>query len=165
MDTTKHINPDHYLETEQGRLFTPQRSAAAWELAYRDLDKALSVSSPTTKLYVVVGVQAAGKSSWIQQNAAALGGDAVFFDAALPKAGHRERAIQIARSHGVPVVCVWLKADLQTALQRNALRRADHQVPEEVVRSVFAMFEPPSVQEGFVRIQLVDFSKGWPISP
>lgn len=90
METTKHINPDHYLETEQGRLFTPERSAAAWELAYRDLDKALCASSPATKLYVVVGVQAAGKSSWIQQNAVALGGDAVFFDAALPKAVHRD---------------------------------------------------------------------------
>lgn len=156
MDTTKHINPDHYLETEQGRLFTPERSAAAWELAYRDLDKALSVSSPATKLYVVVGVQAAGKSSWIQQNAAALGGDAVFFDAALPKTVHRERAIQIARSHGVPVVCIWLKADLQTALRRNTQRRADHQVPEQAIRSVFAMFEPPSEQERFTVVHIDD---------
>lgn len=167
MDTTKHINPDHYLETEQGRLFTPERSAAAWELAYRDLDKALSASSPATKLYVVVGVQAAGKSSWIQQNAAALGGDAVFFDAALPKTVHRERAIQIARSHGVPVVCIWLKADLQTALRRNTQRRADHQVPEQAIRSVFAMFEPPSEQEGFAVVHIDDTepAPGAPSSP
>src|SRR2546427_5388379 len=64
--------------------------------------------------------------------------------------------IQIARSHGVPVVCIWLKADLQTALRRNTQRRADHQVPEQAIRSVFAMFEPPSEQEGFAVIHIDD---------
>ncbi len=37
-----HLNPDHYLQTGAGRVFTAERNAAAWEQLYRDLTAALS---------------------------------------------------------------------------------------------------------------------------
>ncbi|MGI9278307.1 MAG: hypothetical protein ACR2PX_01590 [Endozoicomonas sp.] len=37
-----HINPDHYLQTEQGRLWTPERSQQAWKQAYSDFEYWLS---------------------------------------------------------------------------------------------------------------------------
>jgi hypothetical protein len=152
---SRHFNPDHFLETEAGRVFTAERSAAAWESAYSALAVALQSSRPAACLYVVVGVQGAGKSSWIDANAEALGSDAHFFDAALPRARHRERVLTISRSFGVPAVAVWIHVPLSVALARNQARRVDHRVPEDAVRSVFAMMEPPTIEEGFVKIENV----------
>lgn len=156
MSDASHINPDHYLETDAGRVFTAERNAEAWELAYQKLDSSLSSLPAGKTLHLVVGVQGAGKSTWINQNKAALGRDAVFFDAALPRAKHRERAVSIAKACGAAVICVWVQATLEAALQRNAARPCDHRVTEEAVRSVFSMFEPPSLEEGFIEIRSVD---------
>lgn len=148
-----HINPDHYLHTEAGRVYTHERSKLAWEQAYAELDSALGKKS--ARLYLVFGVQGAGKSSWIRAQAKSAE-DAVFFDAALPARKHRARALTIAGTHGVPVTAVWINAKLESALKRNANRRHDERVPEEAVRNVYAMLEPPSYEEGFDAILHID---------
>jgi len=149
----RYFNPDDYLETSTGRVFTPERSAVAFERAYEDLESALRRASPDARLFLVVGVQGAGKTTWVQQHADALGGSAFFFDAALPRAVHRARALSIARACGVPAVAVWVQAPLEVALTRNQLRRADHRVPDAAIHSVHSMMEPPSISEGFVEVQ------------
>lgn len=157
MPSRRHFDPDHYLETDEGRLFTKERNAAAWEQAYSELQVALQDSNDAAKLYVVIGVQGAGKSRWIEANAHRLGQHAYFFDAALPKAKHRERVLAIAKSCAVPVVAVWVNVPVEVALARNQGRRSDHRVPEDAVRSVFAMMEPPSPCEGFIEITEVAY--------
>ncbi len=127
-------------------MYTPERSKLAWEQAYAELDSTLSKKS--ARLYLVFGVQGAGKSSWIRAQEKVTE-DAVFFDAALPAKKHRARALAIAGTHGIPVTAVWIDAALESALKRNANRRHDERVPEEAVRNVFAMLEPPSHEEGF----------------
>lgn len=158
MTASRHFNPDHYLETDLGRVFTPERSAAAFEQAYAELSAALHAASVGSRLFVVIGVQAAGKSHWVQSNAARLGQNAYFFDAALPQAKHRQRVLGIAKDCGVPAVAVWVQAPLEAALERNHARRADHRVPEAALRSVYATLEPPTVSEGFVQIMEVAYA-------
>lgn len=151
----RYFNPDDYLETPAGRVFTPERSAAAFEQAYSDLERALRTAAPAAHLFVVVGLQGAGKTTWIHRNAAGLGESAFFFDAALPRAVHRARAVAIARCAGVPVTAVWVRAPLEVALARNQLRRHDHRVPEFAIRSVHSIMERPSVSEGFGQVREV----------
>lgn len=150
------INPDDYLETATGREFTPERSREAWKLAYAQLDCALAQRINGTHLYLVMGVQGAGKSRWVAQNLGRLGRHAVVFDAALPARRHREHLLGIALRHGVPVMAIFINAALAVAQSRNASRRADHRVPDEALQSVYGLLEPPSVEEGFVWVQTIE---------
>ncbi|MGE8499761.1 MAG: AAA family ATPase [Pseudomonas sp.] len=143
------INPDDYLETPTGRVFTAERNRQAWEQAYAALERLLADAS---RLYLVMGVQGAGKSRWIAQQAEALERDAVYFDAALPARQHRQHLLELAQEYGVPVVAVFVQATLEQALARNLLRTPDKVVPEQAVRSVFGMLEPPSLEEGFASV-------------
>ncbi|SDJ09873.1 AAA domain-containing protein [Pseudomonas delhiensis] len=152
---SRHINPDHFLETPDGRLYTPERSALAWRQAYAALDRALASAPAGSTLFLVIGVQGGGKTAWVQRHAAALGDTAYFFDAALPGAAHRRQALETAARHGVPVVAVWLDTALELALARNRARREDHRVPEAAIRSVHARFEAPQASEGFLRIEVL----------
>ncbi len=150
------INPDDYLETEFGREFTPERSRQAWTLAYERLSAELAQPKDGVHVYLVMGVQGAGKSRWVSENLGRLGPRAVVFDAALPARRHRERLLEITRAHGAPVIAIFVKAALDLALSRNASRSADKRVPEDAVRSVFGMLEAPVVEEGFVWVHEVD---------
>lgn len=49
------INPDDYLETEYGRLFTPERNRQAWLQAYARLESALAQPVRGVTLYLVMG--------------------------------------------------------------------------------------------------------------
>lgn len=146
-----HINPDDYLETEGGRVFTAERNALAWERAFADLSLALRGGANPKSLYVVMGVQGAGKTTWVQSNQELLT-NSVVFDAALPAKSHRAKVLAIASALGAPAIAVWVNAPLEVALIRNQLRAPDKQIPEAAVRSVFSMLEPPSIEEGFIQV-------------
>jgi predicted kinase len=148
-DIPRVINVDDYLETDSGRVFTAERNRDAWTRAYAELENALEAARPGAKLYVVFGVQGAGKSSWIARNLERLGPGAIVFDAALPAKRHRAKLLELAAQFNVPAVGVYVQATLEEALSRNAMRPADERVPEDAVRSVFGMLEPPSRDEGF----------------
>jgi hypothetical protein len=154
------INPDDFLLTPSGRLWTPERNKAAWEQSYTLLTRVLSGgpidARPDRKrdLYLVCGLQGAGKSTWIRNNVSRLS-PCVFFDAALPRAIHRLPIMTIARCAGATVHAVWISAPLEDVLHRNSLRRDDARVPEASIRSVAAQFEPPTVSEGFVDVLAV----------
>jgi predicted kinase len=147
----RHINPDHYLQTESGRVFTEERSIMAWQRTYEDLEQTLRDSAGSVTLYLVMGVQGGGKTTWIQSQLRTRH-KAVFLDAALPAKRHRVRALSIAKAAGVPAIGVWINVPLELALERNSRRSIDERVPEPAVRSVFSLIEPPSIEEGFVEI-------------
>jgi len=147
------IDPDAFLETERGRVWTPERNAEAWRLALAALSAALAADS-VERLVVVCGLQGAGKSTWIARQRPQLG--RVYFDAALPGRQHRAPILAIARARGVAAEAVWIRAPLAVALERNRRRAADRQVPEASVRSVDRLFEPPSRAEGFAAVRIVD---------
>jgi hypothetical protein len=45
-----HINPDHFLETENGRVISPELNHQAWQLSYKALDKALRAATADTRV-------------------------------------------------------------------------------------------------------------------
>jgi predicted kinase len=143
-----HLNPDHFLETADGRLVTEKRNAEAWRMSYEAVDQALSNAGPLTKVYVLVGPQGAGKSAWVRSQIP-LHPEAVFFDAILVKRSERAPIIAAAKSRAVGVICAWLKTPLEVCLVRNAARPNDQVVPEQAVHNVHGAIEPPSVDEEF----------------
>ncbi|WP_461535364.1 hypothetical protein [Spongorhabdus nitratireducens] len=145
-----HINPDHYLETSEGRLWTPERSKQAWESAYTDFTSVLSKQPRLLTAYIVFGVQGSGKSTWIQHHCPPA--PAIYFDAALPAARHRTRSIAIAQQYARQIIAVWIDTPLELALKRNIQRKADEIVPIDAINSVYGQLEPPSKQEGFDQI-------------
>ncbi|MEO5618454.1 MAG: AAA family ATPase [Candidatus Eisenbacteria bacterium] len=157
------FNPDDYLETGAGRVFTPERNAAAWERVYAELESCFSAAAPETRFYLVMGVQGSGKTTWIHENAASLGPAAVCLDAALPARRHRTRALELAARFGVPAVAVWIKATLEEALARNLRRAPDQQVPGDAIRSVASLIEAPVPDEGFA--QVLEISSGTSFTP
>jgi predicted kinase len=145
-----HINPDHYLLGPDGRrVWSEERGKAAWELAYAELERSLQTLGPRGTLYIVCGLQGAGKSTWIERNGAGHGPTAIFFDAALPSRKHRVRALALAAASATPAVAVWINVPIETALARNALRSGDERIAEETIRHVLGLLEAPSVDEGF----------------
>ncbi|KNY21490.1 AAA family ATPase [Methylobacterium sp. ARG-1] len=147
------IDPDSFLETGSGRLWTPERTAEAWRLAYAALDRALAHGG-IARVAIVCGLQGAGKSSWIAGQDPDAG--SLYVDAALPGARHRAPLIAIARRHGVPVEAIWIRVPLAIALERNRQRPADRIVPEASIRSVAGLFEPPTRDEGFSDVRIVE---------
>jgi AAA domain len=161
MSARDWINPDDFLLTPAGRVWTPERNEAAWEQAYASLRQALSrkphdnVAGQKRDLYLVCGIQGSGKSTWIRNNAPQLA-PCVFFDAALPKASHRLPILAMAHSVGAPAHAVWIDTPLEVCLRRNAERQIDERVPEAAIRSVATQFEPPSPAEGFIEVLHVE---------
>jgi len=105
-----------------GRLWTDERGREAWDLAYQKLEAALQQLGSRATLYVVCGLQGAGKSTWIHEQHARLGSAAVFFDAALPSRRHRVRALEAARRVGARAVAVWIDAPLQLPSEDEGFR-------------------------------------------
>lgn len=56
------INPDHYLETGHGRVFTPERNRQAWQLAYARLTEELTKRRKGAHVYLVIEVVGACSS-------------------------------------------------------------------------------------------------------
>lgn len=149
-----HINPDHFLETPEGRITTPERNAWAWKECYLVLDEALRSAHPDTQLYVMVGAQGSGKSTWARRKLSEDTG-AIIFDAILVKRVEREPILAAASLLGVPAVAVWFQAPLAVCLKRNAARPPDEVANEQGLRNVFAALEPPALAEGFAKVMLV----------
>lgn len=146
-----HINPDHFLHTKAGRLLSEERNVAAWSKCHAALATVLEVSDRDSTLFVLIGAQGSGKSTWAR---AKLTEDptAIIFDAILVKRIERAPILEAAAKRGVPAVAVWFKTPLETCLKRNAARPADEFADEGGLRNVFAALEPPSAGEGFARI-------------
>lgn len=143
-----HINPDHFLETENGRVWTAELNRRAWEQCHEALEAALARATPRTRLYLMVGPQGAGKSTWARARRAAEP-EAVIFDAILVQRSERGPLIATARRFGVPAIAVWFTTPLEVCLARNVSRPADEVANERGLRNVFAALEPPSLDEGF----------------
>lgn len=146
-----HINPDHFLETSAGRITTPERNAWAWEQCHAALATVLEAAKAGARLYVLVGAQGSGKSTWASK-LLAQEPEAIVFDAILVKKSEREPILAAARKCGVQVVAVWFRTPLAVCLARNAGRPPDEVVNEQALRNVHAAVEPPTCTEGFVQV-------------
>jgi predicted kinase len=145
------LNPDHFLDTPCGRLLTPEWNAWAWQRCFDALGAGLIAARGRANAYLLIGAQAAGKSTWAR---ALLQREprAVVFDAILVKRAERAPILAAAREHEVAAVAVWFHTSLEECLARNAARPAHEVVNERALRNVFAAVEPPAREEGFVTV-------------
>ena len=148
------INPDDFLEADDGRVWTPERDAEAWARSYEALEKAIVDTDGTPRVILVCGVQGAGKTTWIASQPAAS--STIYFDAALPGVRNRALIVRIAKRLAVLIDAVWVKAPLETAIERNARRATDKIVPVAAIHSVADQFEEPTTVEGFDHVLIVD---------
>lgn len=87
--------------------------------------------------------------SAVLANAGVWGTDVVF-DATNLTREWRRRSLQLAASHGVPAVAVYLECPLDVAMARN--RRRKRPVPDEVMARFYSQLEPPGESEGFAEV-------------
>ena len=146
------INPDDFLETSDGRVWTPERNAAAWCQSYEALEQAIRSASDPARVILVCGIQGAGKTSWIA--AQPVSPATIYFDAALPGVRHRAKIVAIAKRLGAKIDAVWIDTPLTMAIARNARRSPDKIVPVSAIISVARQFEAPSRAEGFDDVQV-----------
>lgn len=149
-----HINPDHFLETPTGRVWTRDGNAEAWRRSYAALHDALHERAVLGVVYVMVGCQGSGKSTWAQAKSSE-DPNAIIFDAILVRKAERRPILDAAAQRRVPAVAVWFQTPLQVCVDRNARRPPDEIANEEGLRNVFAALEPPELSEGFVEIVVV----------
>ncbi|RYX97157.1 MAG: hypothetical protein EOO28_05270 [Comamonadaceae bacterium] len=156
-----HISPDQFLQTSSSRVWTPERNQQAWCSAYRALDRVLSESRALENIYLLIGAQGSGKSTWVRTQGCPE--RSVYFDAILVKRSERAEVLKRIRPFGVPAIAVWMKTPLSVCIERNASRAADELVNEQALRNVYAALEPPSIGEGFhsiLEVPLHNFSTG-----
>lgn len=131
----------------------------------------------------MVGLQGAGKSTWVaaclaathavvskdhwprarrrearQQRVVAqllAEGRSVVVDNTNPSAAERAPLVAAARAACVPVRAVWVDTPLDVCLTRNAARPEEARVPLVGVHAAQARFTPPTPEEGFTRVDVV----------
>jgi len=148
------ISPDHYLYTESGEyVWTPARAKAAWKTAYQALDRALQ--NPTvTKVVMLVGVPASGKSTWLKSHRQA---GAVYMDATFTSKWARKPIIDKTKAAGKQVEAVVMDVPINVCLERNACRPEGRMVPEDTLidMAVKLTQEPPTTAEGIDYVEHV----------
>lgn len=149
-----HINPDLLLNTPEGRVVSAERNAKAWKECFDKLRSALAAATSKTRVYLLIGAQGSGKSSWAVAHLNHEP-DAIVFDAILVKRVERSPILAAARQFRVDVVAVWFLTPLEECIARNATRARDEIANEQGLRNVFAALERPSIDEGFVQIVTV----------
>lgn len=150
-----HINPDHFLQTENGRITNAELNRLVWQRPHLALSEALLTTPKPSRLYLLIGAQGAGKSTWAK-SMLLVEPSAVIFDAILVQRCERASLIQVAKKHEVDVVATWFTTSLEDCLARNQLRPDDEIVPENAIRNVFKTLQPPRLSEGFTEILVVD---------
>jgi predicted kinase len=135
------------------------------------------------ELVVMVGLQGAGKSTWVARHLAGTHvvvskdhwpnarhrearqrrvvagllaeGASVVVDNTDPSPAERAPLVQLAAAAGVPARAVFLDVPLEMCRQRNGARAGRARVPEVGLLSTAARLVPPSTGEGFADVVVV----------
>lgn len=81
-----------------------------------------------------------------------LGRHTTYIDATNLTPGERHPYIAIGRAYGCELEAVFFDTPLEICLERN--QRRARQVPDEAVRRMAEKLKPPSLEEGFSRIEI-----------
>lgn len=55
----------------------------------------------------------------------------------------RREVYVLARDRGVPIISVWISADIETAFARNHLRTGAERIPEDTIMKIHSALQPP----------------------
>jgi predicted kinase len=137
---------------------------------------------PFQELVVMVGLQGAGKSTWVaghlpthvvvskdhwpnarhreaRQRRVVAGllaeGVSVVVDNTDPSPAERAPLLELAAVAGIPVRAVFLDTPLDTCRLRNDGRTGRARVPEAGLHSTAARLVPPTTAEGFTEVRVV----------
>ena len=131
----------------------------------------------------MVGLQGCGKSTWVAEQLAEThavvskdhwpnarhrearqarvvaehlaAGRSVVVDNTNPSREERAALVRLAQEAGVGARAVWLDLPFETCLERNLAREGRAQVPLVGVLATRRRLVPPSVDEGFLRVDVV----------
>ena len=131
----------------------------------------------------MVGLQGAGKTTWVARHLATshavvskdhwprarrrearqqrvvaellAAGRSVVVDNTNPAPEDRAPLVAAARTAGVPVRAVWIDTPPSVSEERNAARTGPARVPTVGVLATRRRFRPPTLDEGFTRVDVV----------
>lgn len=150
------IDPDHFLDLSGAVDVSPEDVKAAWERAYALLELRLQELGPAAHLYIVFGLQGAGKTHWVAQQAALGDTQAIYFSGPLPSRRHRERALALGKRFGCTCIGVWINTGFALAAARNAQRSGLARIKEEAMLHVQENLQAPTLDEGFHKIMILE---------
>lgn len=141
------ISPDTYLYVDKAYMGNdPYQRKVAWAQAKDELTKELSKPIATT-IYITIGIQASGKSTW-SGNLKSEIERKIIFDATNLTMVDRFDLLSIVRDSrhkNLKVCAVCFPINLDIAKQRNITRTASRRVPEDVIEKAYADIEFPTV--------------------
>ena len=82
-----------------------------------------------------------------------LGAAATIIDATNLQRAHRKAWLKIAKAYGAEAEAVYFETPVEECLRRNASR--SRVVPAEVIRDMAAKMTPPTLAEGFARVETI----------
>jgi predicted kinase len=88
----------------------------------------------------------------------ALGRAVTWVDATNLTPGERRPYIKLADLYGCAAEAVFFDVPLEECMERN--RRRERVVPEEAMRKLAARLVPPSIEEGFAKITVINAGSG-----
>lgn len=79
----------------------------------------------------------------------------VYYDATNSTRVRRQPFIEKAKELGKDVVCVWVTTPVDLCILQNQKRAKSttNELPDWVIEKVASIFEPPTLDEGFVKIE------------
>lgn len=143
-----HIHLDAYLETGHGRVWTKSRNCQAWVQCFHDLEREVTWNRQVKKIYILIGCQASGKTTWAKFKHQEEPNN-IIFDAILVKRCERKKILKIAKKYQMDCIAIFFIQSLDLCLVCNRLRPSDRFVSESALKNVHAAIEPPSIEEGF----------------
>lgn len=151
-----HINPDFHLQTSHGRIFSVMRNRRAWESCFEQLMYGFEAAI-YTKLYILIGSQASGKTTWANQQKLKAS-DGIILDALLVLEQERKIFIELAKTYNCECIAVWFDTPLEVSLKLNLKRPPDEQIDYKTIIHVFKLLQPPTLSEGFDSVIKVVFT-------
>jgi len=133
------------------------------------------------EIIVLVGIPGSGKSTFVQKffpnyrrinldtlhsrkredeeiAKSLIDGQGIIIDNTNSTKKSRAKYINAAKASGIPIRAIYLKCPVDVALKRNASREGRGKVPVSALRFYNKLLQPPSVEEGFDRVEEIDAS-------
>jgi predicted kinase len=160
------ISPDNFLIDENGDyVWTPERSAMAWNLSYKALRLALE-EWPEAIVHITCGLPGSGKSTWVKKSAelydtftydSTIGfmyqfdRPVIVFDATFVNRKARKPLIDLVSEYGNKIICNFFNYSLETCKTRCKEReeKTGKHIPIETLERMNSNFEKPNLDEGF----------------